>query len=162
MRSPTPPLTLTMPRCQVKETELYDHLGITPDATPSQVKKAYYKMAKKHHPDHNLGDEGAKERFQAISDAYQVLSDEGLREKYDREGKDGLGETPKLDPNVFYAMFFGSEVRGGGDGRVIRSSLGETVAGAMDELICPTGPRQPPAGPNPRCLRRNSSPSSAR
>jgi len=116
----------------VKETELYDDLGITPDATPAQVKKAYYKQAKKHHPDHNLGDDGAKERFerhsnaistlinaismliyrfQSISDAYQVLSDEGLREKYDKEGKEGLGETPKMDPNVFYAMFFGSEAK---------------------------------------------------
>jgi len=97
------------PAKQVKETKLYDALEIAPDATSSQVKKAYYKMAKKHHPDHNLGDEGAKARFQEISDAYQVLSDEGLREKYDVQGMDGLGETPKMDPQVFYTMFFGSE-----------------------------------------------------
>lgn len=38
-----------------------------------------------------------------------MLSDEGLREKYDKDGLDGLGEQPQMDPNLFYSMFFGSE-----------------------------------------------------
>jgi len=92
----------------VKETELYDVLGVAPDATPSQLKKAYYKGAKQYHPDRNHGDE-SKEKFQQIGDAYQILSDEETRAKYDKGGKAALEEQPKLDAKAFYMMIFGSE-----------------------------------------------------
>jgi len=94
---------------EVKETGLYDTLGIEPDATSGQVKKAYYKMAKQHHPDKNDGDESAKQRFQEISDAYVILMDEESRTNYDKNGRQAMGEQPKVDAKQFYAMMFGSE-----------------------------------------------------
>merc|ERR1712070_444019 len=94
---------------EVKETGLYDTLGIEPDATSGQVKKAYYRMAKQHHPDKNDGNEAAKQRFQEISDAYQILMDEESRANYDRFGRQAVGEPPKVDAKQFYAMMFGSE-----------------------------------------------------
>eukprot|EP00450_Noctiluca_scintillans_P024350 CAMPEP_0194513774 /NCGR_PEP_ID=MMETSP0253-20130528/46103_1 /TAXON_ID=2966 /ORGANISM="Noctiluca scintillans" /LENGTH=478 /DNA_ID=CAMNT_0039357355 /DNA_START=40 /DNA_END=1476 /DNA_ORIENTATION=- len=96
------------PQRKVKETGLYDALAVSPDATAGQIKKAYYKMAKEHHPDKNP-DENAKARFQEISEAYQVLSDETTRAKYDVGGAAGLEQEPKMDAKAFYTMMFGSE-----------------------------------------------------
>jgi len=68
----------------VKETELYDILGVKPNATSNEIKKAYYKLARETHPD-KVGDTdpNAKEKFQKVGHAYQVLIDEGNRKKYD-------------------------------------------------------------------------------
>ena len=52
--------------------------------------QAYYKKALRLHPDKNPGDEEAKEQFQAISEAYQVLADERSRAKYDAHGASGV------------------------------------------------------------------------
>ena len=73
----------------------YEVLGIAPTAGPKEIKKAYYKLAKKYHPDHNVGDEAAADKFKEISDAYQCLSDEGKRRQYDEELK-----NPKTQPGM--------------------------------------------------------------
>lgn len=59
--------------------EFYDVLGIEADATPGQVKKAYYLKARKLHPDKNIGDPEAAGKFQKVGAAYQVLSNPDLR-----------------------------------------------------------------------------------
>lgn len=97
------------PSRTVKETEYYDLLGVASNATPAEIKKAYYKMARTCHPDKNVGDEAATKKFQDISNAYQVLSDDQLRAKYDVSGKAGMEEQPKMDAKAFYTMMFGSE-----------------------------------------------------
>ncbi|QDU79272.1 Chaperone protein DnaJ [Polystyrenella longa] len=70
--------------------EFYEFLSVSRDATPEQIKKAYKKMAIANHPDRNPGDEEAIERFKTASEAYEVLSDENKRSRYDRYGHAGL------------------------------------------------------------------------
>jgi molecular chaperone DnaJ len=70
--------------------DLYEVLGVTREASASDIKKAYYKLAKQYHPDHNPGDREAEEKFKECSSAYQVLADDETRARYDRFGLDGL------------------------------------------------------------------------
>jgi molecular chaperone DnaJ len=63
--------------------DYYDVLGVPEGATADDIKKAYRKLAKKHHPDANPDDPGAAERFKEISEAYRVLSDADQRKRYD-------------------------------------------------------------------------------
>jgi hypothetical protein len=94
----------------VKETAYYDTLGVPPTATELEIKKAYRKLAIKLHPDKNPGDETAHEKFQAIGEAYQVLSDETLRKNYDQYGKEGaIPQSGFEDPAEFFTMIFGGE-----------------------------------------------------
>ena len=70
--------------------DLYEVLGVSKDASQADLKKAYYRLAKKFHPDHNPGNKDAEEKFKEASGAYQVLSDDEQRARYDRFGFDGL------------------------------------------------------------------------
>jgi curved DNA-binding protein len=67
--------------------DYYDVLGVDRDATQDEIQKAFRRLARKHHPDVNPGDEGAEERFKTINEAYQVLSDPEKRAKYDQLGQ---------------------------------------------------------------------------
>ncbi len=68
---------------------LYNILGIAPNATPDEIKKRYRAMAMRFHPDRN-SDEGAQVRFNAIQKAYEVLSDAQLRADYDQKFNDRI------------------------------------------------------------------------
>ncbi|QLL34009.1 hypothetical protein HG536_0F03340 [Torulaspora globosa] len=72
----------------VVDNEYYELLGIKSTATAVEIKKAYRKKSIEEHPDKNPNDPKATERFQAISEAYQVLSDNELRANYDKFGKE--------------------------------------------------------------------------
>ena len=65
----------------------YEILGIKRDASQKEVKSAYRRLARKHHPDVNPGDKGAEGRFKEINQAFEVLSDAEKRAKYDRYGE---------------------------------------------------------------------------
>ncbi|KAL4770146.1 X-domain of DnaJ-containing-domain-containing protein [Aspergillus nidulans var. acristatus] len=94
----------------VVDTSYYDALGVPPTATELEIKKAYRKLAVVTHPDKNPGDETAHERFQAIGEAYQVLSDAELRKRYDTHGKEGaVPDQGFEDPNEFFGMIFGGD-----------------------------------------------------
>ena len=67
-------------------SDFYDTLGVARTATPEEIKKAYRKLAAKHHPDRNPGDKDAEAKFKEVSAAYETLSDAEKREKYDRFG----------------------------------------------------------------------------
>ena len=62
----------------------YQLLGIQPDATAADIKKAYRRLARQHHPDKNKGDPAAAARFRQITEAYEVLSDPARRKRYDQ------------------------------------------------------------------------------
>lgn len=98
-----------LPKHPVKETEYYDCLGVKTNATAGEIKKAYYKMALKLHPDKNPGNAEAEVQFKQLSEAYQTLSDPKLREKYDSFGKEGIDEN-FMDPSKLFSMIFGSEL----------------------------------------------------
>lgn len=95
----------------VVERELYDQLEIEPSATNEDIKKSYRKLAKKFHPDRNDSSD-AKEVFQSIGYAFEILNNPKTREQYDNFGKDSLqggNQVDQMDPmNVFESMFGGS------------------------------------------------------
>lgn len=67
--------------------DYYSILGVSKTATPEEIKRAYRKIARKHHPDLNPGDEEAEAKFKDLNEANEVLSDPEKREKYDRFGQ---------------------------------------------------------------------------
>jgi hypothetical protein len=87
----------------VKDMEYYDALGLPPAAAPADIKKAYYRVARTCHPDKNPGDPAAAAKFQKVGAAYQVLSNEALRAKYDKAGKDEVEK--KRDENARRHIF---------------------------------------------------------
>ena len=66
--------------------DFYEVLGVQRNASDSDIKKAYRKLARKHHPDVNPGDKAAEDRFKEISAAYEILSDAEKRKQYDAMG----------------------------------------------------------------------------
>ncbi|MGH8006233.1 MAG: DnaJ C-terminal domain-containing protein [Candidatus Binatia bacterium] len=76
--------------------DLYQVLGVGRTASPEDIKKAYRKLARKHHPDVNPGNKEAEERFKEISFAHDVLSDAEKHKLYDEFGEEGL--QPGFDP----------------------------------------------------------------
>lgn len=95
----------------------YETLGITPESTESEIKKAYRTLSMKYHPDRDGGD---KEKFQEISSAYETLSDENKRRQYDHEmhgmSEEGMhfGNMNEFHDmgNIFNMMFGGGNPHG--------------------------------------------------
>merc|ERR1719201_3208920 len=92
-------------------TKFYKLLEVEKNASEAEIKKAYRKMAIKHHPDKG----GDPEKFKEITRAYEVLSDADKRSTYDRFGEEGLEEGGGGDPSDIFAQMFGGG--GGGGGR---------------------------------------------
>lgn len=134
--------------------DLYEVLGVSRDASASELKKAYYRLAKQYHPDVNPGDKDAEDKFKEAAQAYQVLADEEQRARYDRFGHDGLrggggggaGGFGSVD-DIFSAFgdmfgdFFGGRTSGGrrqargADVRVdLQLSFPEAVWGTTKEI----------------------------
>ncbi len=67
-------------------SDYYNLLGVKRDASEQEIKRAYRRLARKHHPDVNPGDKSAEGRFKEINEAYEVLSDKEKRPKYDQYG----------------------------------------------------------------------------
>lgn len=72
------------------EKDYYKILGLDKNATDTEVKKAYRKLAMKYHPDHTKNDKSAEEKFKQVSEAYAVLSDKEKRKQYDQFGSSGF------------------------------------------------------------------------
>ncbi|MEX0962169.1 MAG: molecular chaperone DnaJ [Simkaniaceae bacterium] len=108
--------------------DYYKTLGLSKGADPSEIKKAYRKLAMKYHPDKNPGDEEAEKKFKQISEAYEVLSDDNKRRMYDQFGADalrggmgggarGAGGFSSMEEalRTFMGAFGGGATGGGGD-----------------------------------------------
>jgi len=114
----------------------YDVLGVKKDAREEEIKKAYRKLARKHHPDVNAGKKEAEAKFKEISEAYAVLSDKEKREQYDRLGKEafgsgganpfgGRGANPFGGFEFDFSQFTGAEGARGGGRRSARQPGGD-------------------------------------
>ena len=74
-----------------KKRDYYEILGVSRDAGSEEIKKAYRKAALKYHPDKNPGDAAAEEKFKEAAEAYDVLSNDEKKMRYDQLGHAGMG-----------------------------------------------------------------------
>lgn len=137
------------------KSDYYEILGVSKNASATEIKKAYRKKAIEFHPDKNPGDKQAEEKFKMVSEAYEVLSDENKRARYDRyghaafEGGGGAGFHSAEDIfNEFFSSFGGGRYEGfsfGGERRhsvlkggnlriVLKLSLEEIVKGVEKKI----------------------------
>src|SRR6188768_894829 len=130
------------------EKDFYAILGVPQDADQAAIKKAYRKLARKHHPDQNAGDAAAEKRFKDIGEANAVLSDPKQREEYDaiRQMAHGGARFRAGGPggNGGFEDVF-SAFGGGGDGQRVRFSAGGARgargADPFSGFAAPRGPR---------------------
>ncbi|KAL7753487.1 Type I HSP40 co-chaperone [Sorochytrium milnesiophthora] len=116
----------------VRETKLYDVLEVSPDASESDLKKAFRKLALKYHPDKNPDNHDASEKFKEINKAYEVLSDSSKRQMYDQFGEQGLeggGGMGGGSPADLFEHIFGGF--GGGRQRDTGPRKGKDMAHAL-------------------------------
>ncbi len=135
-----------------RKRDYYEVLGVSREATPEEVKKAYRRLAHQYHPDKNPGDKQAEDRFKEIGEAYEVLSNAEKRESYDRygpggpRGAEGFGGFEGFG-SVFddlFEGFFGGGPRArqaayrGADLRYnLEIGFTEAVEGAQREIVIP-------------------------
>ena len=135
--------------------DYYEVLGVERGAAEADVKKAYRRLAMKHHPDRNPGDAAAEEKFKEASEAYEVLSDQEKRERYDRFGHagvegagSGFGAGGFTDIGDIFGEVFG-DIFGGGRARrgshrgrdmeyTLDLTLEQAVRGDSVEIRVPT------------------------
>ena len=89
--------------------DYYETLGVPRKATADDIRKAYRKLARKHHPDLNPGDKSAEDRFKKVQEAYDILSDSKKREMYDQYGfysESGFAGPPPGSTNPHPGMDF--------------------------------------------------------
>lgn len=102
----------------MRERDYYEVFDVNRNASPEDIKRAYRKIAMKFHPDKNLGDKAAEEKFKEASNAYEVLSDPEKRKIYDLRGHAGVhdagfqGFTNSEDIFSQFGDIFGREVFG--------------------------------------------------
>jgi molecular chaperone DnaJ len=110
--------------------DYYEVLGVAKGASAEEIKKAYRKLALQHHPDRNPGDKASEEKFKEAAEAYDVLSNDDKRAKYDRFGHQGAaggfgggGYGGNMNMDDIFSQF-GDIFGGGGDGNPFESFFG--------------------------------------
>ncbi|MCJ1325015.1 DnaJ- protein scj1 [Thelotrema lepadinum] len=121
-RLPTIFLALLLPLVLGAE-DFYKLLQVDKSASEKDIKKAYRSLSKKFHPDKNPGDDGAHQKFVAIAEAYEALSNSETRRIYDQYGHEGLAQHKQgggqraHDPFDLFSRFFGGGGHFGGGGQ---------------------------------------------
>ncbi len=152
--------------------DYYKTLGVDRKATAQEIKKAYRKLAREHHPDRNPGNKDAESRFKEVSEAYDVLGDEEKRAQYDAGtgpfaatggGPGGFGGFQGFDfgdsggmGDILSNLFGGAGRRGGARGQArsaaergadleaqVQVSFDQAIQGAQIPLSVPTHQRCP-------------------
>ncbi len=115
--------------------DYYEVLGLTRDASQDEIKKSYRKLALQHHPDKNPGSKDAEDRFKEASEAYQILSNQETRERYDQFGHAAFsgaggawnfGDFSHFADDIFGDLF-GAFFGGAAGGRTGRSRAGRDL-----------------------------------
>ena len=123
----------------MSKRDYYEILGVSKSASDDEIKKAYRKLAIKHHPDKNPDDKGAEDKFKEAAEAYEILSNTEKRQRYNQFGHAGVGGASQgggggfgggMNMDDIFSQFgdifggggFGGGSRGGGNRRVARGS----------------------------------------
>ena len=116
--------------------DYYDILGVPRSADEKEIRQAYRRLARQHHPDVNPGDEAAAERFKTINAAYEVLSDADKRARYDRYGDhwEQAEHFEQQGGGGFSQFFRGGNFGGGGPGGFSFSTGGATLSDLLGGL----------------------------
>lgn len=156
-----------------EEEDLYAVLGVDPDSDENVIKRAYRKLSRKYHPDKNRGDDSAKDMFEKIRNAYEVVGDPDNRILYDTGGIEAVRDAQKQDAAGGQAMdpfaaFFGGgnqnqerrKAKKGNDARVeLEVSLedmysgGEVSASIKRRIVCRGCKNKPRTGKCKDCGR---------
>lgn len=105
--------------------DYYEALGVARDSSERDIAKAYRKLAVKYHPDSNPGDEEASKNFKQAAEAYEVLSDQDKRARYDRYGHAGVdGQSSQFGNAEDIFAAFGEIFGGGGGGGMFGDLFG--------------------------------------
>ncbi len=135
----------------MSKRDYYETLGVAKDASEDDLKKAYRRLAMKHHPDRNDGDKEAEVKFKEAKEAWEVLSEPGKRRAYDQHGHaafeqnmgGGHADVGDIFGDIFSDLFGGGRrgqaPRRGADQRVVvELDLEEAVFGVAKEIDVPT------------------------
>eukprot|EP00913_Durusdinium_trenchii_P034315 g32106.t2 len=119
----------TVPSPQVDNSRFYDLLGVKKDASPAEIKKAYHKQAREKHPDKG----GDPDEFKEVNRAFEVLSDDEKRRRYDHTGEEGL-EHEDAGQDLFSHLFGKGSGRGAKPSRPKTSDVVRPIWVTLEEL----------------------------